>query len=82
MFSITILWSSHISTSHLRVKNRHPWLTNALLKSTTVNNNISTLSVLEPTNVSLKMLYKSFKNKITSLLRNAELDYYSSNNNK
>ena len=58
-------------------KNRYPWLTNALRKSITVKNNLSTLSVLEPANVSLKIQYKSYKNKLTSLLRNAELAYYS-----
>ena len=57
--------------------NRYPWLTNALRKSITVKNNLSTLSVLEPANGSLKIQYKSYKNKLPSLLRNAELAYYS-----
>ena len=57
--------------------NRYPWLTNALRKSITVKNNLSTVCVLEPTNVSLKIQYKSYKNKLTSLLRNAEFAYYS-----
>ena len=42
--------------------NRYPWLTNALRKSITVRNNLSTLSVLEHANVSLKIQYKSYKN--------------------
>ena len=58
-------------------KNRYPWLTNALRKSITIKNNPSTLSVFEPENVSLKRQYRSYKNKLTSLLRNAELAYYS-----
>ena len=45
-------------------KNRYPWLTNALRKSITVKNNLSTLSFFEPENVSLKRQYKSYKNKL------------------
>ena len=63
--------------STITYKNRYPWLTNALRKSITVKINLSTLSVFEPANVSLKRQYKSYKNKLTSLLRNAELAYYS-----
>ena len=63
--------------STVAYKNRYPWLINALRKSITVKNNLSTLSVFEPENVSLKRLYKSYKNKLTSLLRNAELAHYS-----
>ena len=55
---------------------RYLWLTNALRLSITVKNNLSTLSVFQPENVSLKRQYKSFKNKLTSLSRNAELAYY------
>ena len=40
-------------------------------------NNLSTLAILEPVNVSLNSQYKSYKNKFTSLVRNAELAYYS-----
>ena len=63
--------------STVTYKNRYPWLTNALRKSITVKNNLSTLSVFQPENVSLKRQYKSYKNKLTSLLRNAELANYS-----
>ena len=65
--------------STVTYKNRYPWLTNALRKSITVKNDLSTLSVFEPENVSHKRQYRSYKNKLTSLLRNAELAYY---NNK
>ena len=63
--------------STVTYKNRYPWLTNALRKSITVKNNLSTLSVFQLENVSLKRQYRSYKNKLTSLLRNAELTYYS-----
>ena len=64
--------------STVTYKNRYPRLTNALRKSITVNNNLSALLVFEPENVSIKKKqYKSYKNKFTSLLRNAELAYYS-----
>ena len=60
-----------------KYKNRYPWLTAALRLAITQKNNLSTESILDPTNITLRERYKKFCNTVTSLLRNAEIAYIS-----
>ena len=60
-----------------KYKNRYPWLTAALRLAITQKNNLSTESILDPTNIPLRKRYKKFRNTVTSLLRNAEIAYIS-----
>ena len=55
--------------------NRYPWLNKSLRAS--IVKKMSIQSQLDPDNDTLHEEYKKYKNNVTSLLRNAELLYYS-----
>ena len=63
--------------SKITYNNRYPWLTTALRNSIIEKNKLSLETVLQPENVNLFKQYKKYRNKLTSLLKNAELQYNS-----
>ena len=61
----------------IKYENRYPWLSKYLLESIIQKNNMYIESALEPDDTELLDNYNSYKNNVTSQLRNAELKYYS-----
>ena len=64
-------------TEKISYAKRLPWLTHTLRVSIEEKNKLSVKSMLAPTDVHLRTTYKNMKNELTSVLRNAELKYFS-----
>ena len=58
-------------------KNRHPWLTPKLKASIKKRNSMSNVCKQNPDNMDLHNEYKSYRNRVTSKIRNAQLQYHS-----
>ena len=64
-------------TVTMNYKNRHPWLTPKLKASIKKRNSMSNACKQNPDNMDLHNEYKSYRNRVTSKIRNAQLQYHS-----
>ena len=64
-------------TVMMNYKNRHPWLTPKLKASIKKRNSMSNVCKQNPGNMDLHNEYKSYRNRVTSNIRNAQLQYHS-----
>ena len=55
--------------------NKHSWINKGILNSIKHKNKLFYLSKYNPTKVNIS-IYKSYRNKLTTILRNAERNYY------
>ena len=60
----------------IKYKNRHSWMPKSLLKSIRNNHSLYKLSITNPTEIN-KLTYKTYDNKLNSIKRKAERDYFS-----
>ena len=60
----------------INYKNRHSWMPNSLLKSIKKNHILYKLSLTNPSEIN-KINYKTYNNKLNSIKRKAEREYYS-----
>ena len=60
----------------IKYKNRHPWMSKSLLKSIKKNHSLYKLSITSPTAANT-LTYKTYNNKLNSIKRKAERDYFS-----
>ena len=64
-------------TVTMNYKNRHPWLTPKLKASIKKRNSMSNVCKQNPDNMDLHNEYKLYRNRVTSKIRNAQLQYHS-----
>ena len=64
-------------TVTMNYKNKHPWLTPKLKASIKKRNSMSNICKQNPDNMDLHNKYKSYRNRVTSKTRNAQLQYHS-----
>ena len=60
----------------IKYKNRHPWMAKSLLKSIKQKHSLYKLSITSPTAANT-LAYKTYNNKLNSIKRKAERDYFS-----
>ena len=60
----------------IKYKNRHSWMPNSLIKSIKNNHILYKLSITNTTDINIKT-YKVYNNKLNSIKRKAELEYFS-----
>lgn len=53
-----------------------PWITKALVKSIDTKNNLFKKVRRDPSNLDLKLQYKTFNNKLVNLIKKTKYDYY------
>ena len=71
------LYDKHFPKQRFKVRpKRKPWLTNSLINCCRKKNTLYKMSVVKKDTASEKK-YKSYKNKLTTILRQAEAQYYS-----
>ena len=71
------LYDKHFPKQRFRVRpRRKPWLTNSLINCCRKKNNLYKIYLAKKDNDS-EIKYKSYKNKLTKILRQAETQYYS-----